>query len=45
MEEHDASQLPAHMSKCRDTRTFDRFLLAYFLGIIAVSFYALFSFQ
>lgn len=45
MEEHDASQGPAQMSKCRDTRTFDRLLLAYFLGIIVISFYALMSTQ
>ena len=43
MEEHDAPQGSAHMSKCRDTRKFDRFLLVYFLGIIVISFYALMS--
>ena len=45
MEEHDASQGPAHADQCRDTRTFDRLLLAYFLGIIVLSFYVLISYQ
>jgi hypothetical protein len=42
MEENEPSEGNAQMRKCRDTRTFDRLLLAYFLGITFVSFYALF---
>ncbi|MDW5564313.1 MAG: hypothetical protein SA339_13945 [Methanomassiliicoccus sp.] len=45
MEDHDANVDPVRAEKCRDSKLFDRFLLIYFLGIVVVSFYVLFSFD
>jgi hypothetical protein len=43
MNETESADSTLQMSKHRSTKTFDRLLLAYFMGIIFVSFYALFS--
>lgn len=43
MEENKSMQSTAQAVEKRDTKRFDRFLLAYFLGIIFISFYALLS--
>ncbi|MBI0582337.1 MAG: hypothetical protein JET69_04905 [Methanomassiliicoccales archaeon] len=44
MENEEAAKDSVQSGKCRDTRVFDRLMLIYFLGVIAVSFYAVFSF-
>jgi len=43
MTETESADSTMEMSERRNTKTFDRLLVAYFLGIIFVSFYALFS--
>ncbi len=43
MEENGSMQSAPQARETRNTKRFDRFLLAYFLGIVLISFYALFS--
>jgi hypothetical protein len=43
MENQETANDSTQSGKCRDTKVFDRLMLIYFLGVIGVSFYALFS--
>lgn len=44
MTENNTAQNSAEVNKCGDTKMFNRLLLAYFIGVMLISFAALLAF-